>query len=190
MEYVYPLNFPHLRDVFIKEELDKLFLSLRGQKNGYTHADILVRPEWRNILGFQMTRIFVFIKHDKMGGVHIDELTYKPGDTFPLFWGINWIWGGDSIMEYWDRSKIITVDPIIIHGQTYNGCTVEGEPTKKYRMNEGGVYLVNGSNPHRAAGIGDRWVFSVRPEYGDLQPWQRMDWEGLVKHFGKNIIAQ
>lgn len=154
---VYKLNAPLLTDILIPGVIDTKFLKFDTFLYTGGHPKDFIKPEYMNWYGFLWDSVVLFYKPDGYrGNIHADTII----DDNP--WAVNWIIGGDSIMEYLDSrtitGKIATQDITKYPICRYN---TEQKPDCTYYMAEG-AYLINGAQPHRATGFKNRYAFSLR----------------------------
>ena len=185
MEYVYKLNLKSaeeiVKSVVELEHLDNDKYDRSSPFGFITYPDPnqILKPEYRHYLNFYWNQATLNYKGPKnQGSLHKDNWR----DPRQLIWAVNWVWGDDSIIEYWENDLIkeskITPDG----GGSYRiQAYTDREPTKIYSMPTG-VYLLNASVYHRATNIGNntRFALSLR-----CIPNMFNSWEAIVNHFEK-----
>ena len=195
MEYIYELNIPLFEEIanLTPEVKNKFFPPIdTGQSpitlNKYylNSANQILKPDFFNFLDIEWSSVILFHKTNGFKGpIHID--TDDLSKDIP--WGINWITGGQCVMEYWviddlisrhasiyshDNTKIINVMFYTPHpGKT---------PEKIYYLNPGKAYLVNASVPHSSTGFDLRSTISLRSESNYI-------WEEVVTKLQNYIIV-
>jgi hypothetical protein len=162
-DYVYKLRLPDINEVVyslsdIKNLVPRDFY---GSQIFYPEPREFFKPEWLNYKNIEWDYCSLFIRSGKQQSVlHRDN----PNSPNALHWGINWVLGKDSIMEYWDEDKIIE-EKIIYDsgGKTTVKIIADQASSKQYTMSTG-VYLVNASVPHRITNLTDdhRIAISLR----------------------------
>jgi hypothetical protein len=183
VDYVYKLNLPNIKEVvFSLDDIKNLVpRDFRGSQIFYPEPREVFKPEWLTYKNLEWDYCSLFIRSGKQQSVlHRDN----PHSPESLHWGINWILGEDSIMEYWDEDKII--DQQIIYdsgGKTTVKITAEQNPSKQYTMSTG-VYLVNASVPHRVTNLTEdlRIAISLRSKKFRYDN-PKVTWEEVVKMF-------
>lgn len=198
-ELVYRLNYADFDKIVLpkfKEAVlntDKVFQKGYGneQSNQYvriTNTRGKLRDEFIFHDGYAFLEIELFLKSNGTRGIIHRDIARD--DVMP--WGINYVVGGTSIMEYYDVTQLTPV-------KTQNGVTSINAaggystfytnksgagltPIAKYIM-EPGVYLINGDVPHVATGLQDRIVFSMRSPKD-----YNLDWVTVVGRFKQHIL--
>ena len=178
-EFVYKLNLPPLTEILLDTAKNSLFNEKSSLVYKYLKTDC-VKPEWLSFNNYAWDTILFFYKSDASGLIHIDGKNISNLEERPI-WGINWIYSGNSIMEYWRMEDIITpiINPLDTNNRTI--CKSFKKPYRTYDMPEG-VYLVNASFPHKATGFGKRYAFSLRDNTCTET------WDTVVSNF-KNYIV-
>ena len=179
MEYCYRLNLPPLTDVLREDAFEILNQqhSVQVVNRVYSPLDEIWKQEWMTIANYTFTNIFYFFRSNHTGKPHTDVI-----DPSLNIWGINWIWGGESILDIWNINDPSTYTTIVNEKMNAIWYDFSIPPEKSYKM-EPGAYLVNVRNPHRAIGFGDRHCFSLRSRTSYHIPW-----ETVVESFKSHII--
>ena len=178
LDFVYKLDLPPLDEILL-DHPSKLIAT--GKPFKMYKPDQVLNPHWLNWDSFTWTSISVFFKPDHTTGtIHTDTITDE------TLWGINWIWNGSSIMEYWLKSSLPT--PITI-SDCYDNKTFKYTDNfgtlshdKIYHLSPG-AYLVNASMPHRATGTEQRYAVSLR----DSRTFS-MSWNSVIEKFNPYIV--
>jgi hypothetical protein len=181
-EQLYELNLPAFSEItlptfkgFDDDHLAVNYLRLSS-------IDNIIKPEYYNLLGLDWRKLSYFKKTDFTGALHSDAMA--PDE---LMFGINWIDGGDGIMEFYDNDE---VEVSGVTGGALNkpdwGIVKKyrpiSAPSKRYEMKNNKAYLVNVSTLHRAIGFGPRKCYSLRTDD------RRITWDDIVKLFANLII--
>jgi hypothetical protein len=178
MEYVIKLNLPQLDQVLTAEALSMINVTPTDAVRSYYKPADVMRPEYLTINDFQWNRVYDFSKPSGYTAqIHTDSFLHK------CAWGINWIYGADGLLNYWDRN-------VVVENETINntlGNLVRFKPTdippiKSYYMTPA-AYLVNAREPHQAVSIGDRHCISAR-----CSTSYNMSWEEIVEKFSDYIL--
>ena len=144
--------------------------------------DHIFKPEYLNLLNLDWCKLSYFKKTNFSGALHSDAIV--PED---LMFGINWIDGGDGIMEFYDHAEV-AVDGITDGSLNKDNWGVVTKykpiraPSKQYVMKNNKAYLVNVSTIHRAIGIGSRKCYSLRTDD------RHIPWDEIVKLFNNLIV--
>lgn len=181
-DQIYELKLPPFNEItlptfkgFDDDQLTTNYLRLNS-------VDHIVKPEYRNLLGLDWTKLSYFKKTNFTGALHSDAI--QPAD---LMFGINWIECGEGIIEFYDH------DEVEINGVTSGAFNKPDwgivtkykpirRPSKRYIMRNNKAYLMNVSTLHRATGIGSRKCYSLRTN--DLT----IPWNDIVKLFDSLIV--
>lgn len=188
IDFIHRLNLPDIADVVISLDHIKNLVpqDFQGSQIFYPEPRDIFKSEWLLYKNFEWDYCSLFIRSGKQQSVlHRDN----PHSPESLHWGINWISGEDSIMEYWDEDKI-TEERIIYDsgGKTTVKITADQTPSKQYTMSTG-VYLVNASVPHRVTNLTDerRIAISLRSKKFRYEN-PSVVWRDVVKIFKSEII--
>jgi hypothetical protein len=174
-EFLYKVNLPPLTDFLLDSAAEKLFV---GQDKSFhkTYKPIeLLKPEYLLWKSYSWDFVNFFYKtNGYKGHIHIDG---GYGN-----WGLNWIYGGTGIMEYWlpENVTILPIQPDDIGGKIIK-CVTDNPPDKVYNTTPG-AYLIKTSTPHRATGFNGRHAFSLRATK------QNTSWEKAVSSFSDLFI--
>jgi hypothetical protein len=137
----------------------------------------IFKPEFLTFKNFNWTDVLIFLlKSNSFGPIHSDNADPKKFTD----WGINWIYKGHSLMDYWDLDTLKNED--VKYSVDRPGPPKEGlsesplllwtstiPPDARYLLKPG-AYLVNTSTPHRATAIDDRYCISYRSDVRTT-PW-------------------
>ncbi len=186
LEQVYELsNLPALEDILRSDFTG--FVDPPGNYNYLSDSvEDIIRSEMKNFLGYKWSTYRYFKKSLISGSIHSDLVDHNKY-TSECVWGINWVFGGDGIIEFWNIPNVTYVG--VTSGALNNpqsGIAPKFETTKKadyvYQTLKNKIYLINASLPHRASGKKNRSVFSLRTDD------QTIPWETIVKQFDQYII--
>lgn len=182
-EFIYRLNLPKLPKV-LKDDFDinkTIPKNFHGSKIYYYHPSELFKNEWCNFLGYEWDYVSFFVRAGYAEScIHRDN----PLSPDQLHWGINWIHGEKTLMEYWNLDDIdkegILVDT---GGKETVFLKMKSGPIKSYIM-EPGVYLVNASAPHRAKNLGEGIRFAVSLRSKKIRNTEEFKtWDKVVEKF-------
>ena len=182
MEYCYKLNLPSLNEVLIDFEKDIVSLNQSIKPIYFSKkSDKMIKTNWLNFNNIPWCTVMVFYKpHGFIGRAHTDSINGASA------WGINWISGGSGTIEFWDSNKIlkptIVTDSVGYKIEDYDK-SVKDVPADKTYIQDQGVYLINGSGPHRATGFDNRVCVSLR-SFANYH----MTWSEVIEKFNKYII--
>ena len=187
-EYSFKLNLPRMEHVVLSIETLRTLVpeDFQGSKIFYPDPRDIFRPEWLTYKNLEWDYVSLFVRSGGQQSIlHRDN----PNSPDSLHWGINWILGDNSIMEYWNKDKIIN-EKIIYDsgGKTTVKITADQNPSKQYTMSTG-VYLVNASVPHRVTNLTDerRIAISLRSKKFRYEN-PSVVWRDVVKMFKDEII--
>lgn len=154
MELIYKLDLPPLVDILTEFAQRRLFIGRNMSIYRRYHPRDLLRPEWITYRGIPWDFVSFFYKHNYRGIIHSDH-----GDNV---WGINWIYQGRAVIEYWEENDIIRspTEPDVI-GSPVIMCSAMAPPSRVYTL-EPGAYLFNAQRPHRPSGFDHRYALSLR----------------------------
>jgi hypothetical protein len=144
-----------------------------------------MRPEYSTVNGVKLTHGVILKKLNRhRSSIHVDNHDLEDPT---MIWGINWIIGNGG-MEYWDsRDQIDTVEMYTdTDNYTRPKLTMKHGPTKNYRTQDGGVYLVHASVPHTGYNDEDlpRIAICTRPDCTQYS----QNWSDIVDMFSDLII--
>jgi len=178
MEYVIKLNLPQLDQVLTAEALSMINVTPTDAVRSYYKPADIMRSEFLTVNGFKWDRIFDFSKPPKYTAqIHTDSFLHK------CAWGINWIYGADGLLNYWDRKDVVENETINnTLGNLVRFKPTDIPPIKSYYMTPA-AYLVNAREPHQAVSIGDRHCISAR-----CSTSYNFSWEEIVDRFQDYII--
>jgi hypothetical protein len=188
VDYVYKLNLPDIDEVVLSLDYIQNLVprDFQGSQIFYPSPRDIFKPEWLQYKNLEWDYCSLFIRSGKQQSILYRD---NPNSSDTLHWGINWILGEESIMEYWDEDKII--DQQTVHdlgGKTTVKITTDQNSSKQYNMSKG-VYLVNASVPHRVTNLtGEhRIAISLRSmKFRYENP--SVEWRDVVEMFGDEII--
>lgn len=183
IEYCYKLNLPEFDDVVLSTDNIKNLVpeNFQGSKMFYPDPKDIFKPEWLSYKGFCWDYVSLFFRSGNEKSIlHRDN----PHSPRSLHWGINWIHGDDSIMEYWEDDLID--EQILINdigGKTTMQLKTNKLPSKKYHMTSG-AYLVNASIPHKITNLSNdtRMALSLRSTRFRKENPSR-EWRDIVEMF-------
>ena len=167
-EYMYKLDLPPLDQILSDEGKAELLVGDQAAMYKQYHPRELVKPEWLNWAGIEWDFVNFFYKNNHTGVIHVDGRRV---------WGINWIYNGYGVMEYWrpeDVNELVEEGDII--GSSRIVCIPNKDPVKVYTTLPG-AYLTNAEIPHRPSGFDGRYAFSLRCRN------KRITWNDAVANF-------
>lgn len=188
IEYCYRLNLPRLENVILSDnQLKKLIPeNHRGSRVLYLHPQEIFQPVWLTYKNLPWDYVSVFIRSGMAESfLHRDN----PHNSRLLHWGINWIIGNDSVMEFWEEEEIEKENVIIDGGgKTTIILSTSLNPSKSYKMTSG-AYLINASKPHRIKNLTNdiRIAVSLRSQKFISKNYF-FSWEEVVDMFKDVII--
>lgn len=182
-EMVYKLNLPPLPEI-LKDDFNLNSLISKnffGSKIIYYHPSEVFKEEYSNFLDYYWDDLIFFIRSGKQSSIiHRDNL--KSPDI--MNWGINWVYGDTSMLEYW-KFEDVEKENILIDsaGEEVVQISVKNNPYVSYIMPPG-AYLVNASVPHRGKNIGDNVRFLVSLRSRRLRNMEDFKtWDSVVEKF-------
>lgn len=189
LEQVYELNLPSFDKISLNN-----FLEINQEKK-YIYStnfnfkeiiDFNKLPQL-NDLNFRWNSYRYFKKSNIRGTIHTDLESDINGEIFECVWGINWVFGGDGTIEFWNFDNVIKTGTTL-GAQNFPNLGVvpkflgKSQANFKYKTLNNKVYLINATLPHRASGNSNRNVFSLRTDDFSIE------WKDVVKKFEKLII--
>jgi hypothetical protein len=181
IEYVYELNFPPADQIFL--ESFKGFNDDHMIDNYYFRTDVtdILKPNWLNFNNLKWDLLLYFKKDNFTGHVHTDISTTLLKNPIIASkchpYGINWVWGGDGLFEYWRNEDVdfreITTGADNNHEGVVQTFVEKSPPFKSYKMLKNKAYLVYGGLPHRATGFPGRKLMSLRTMDNQFTPWEK-----------------
>lgn len=187
-DYVYRLNLPNIERVVLSLDKIKNLVpdNFQGSQIFYPNPRDIFQPEWLTYKNLEWDYCSLFIRSGKQQSVlHRDN----PNSPDALHWGINWVLGENSIMEYWNKDKIIE-EKIIYDsgGKTTVKITADQTPSKQYAISAG-AYLVNASIPHRVINLTNerRIAISLRSKKFRYEN-PSVVWRDIVEMFSCEIL--
>ena len=188
MEYVYKLDLPDIEEVLISYNnitslTDKEFV---GSKIFYPEPSNIFKSEWLSYKNLSWDYCSLFVRSGNQSSIiHRDN----PFNSLSLHWGINWVYGKDSCIEFWEESDIIS-EKIIkdAGGKETILLEIDLPPRKTYSMNKG-VYLINASKPHRIRNFSQdfRVALSLRSKKFRFEN-PETNWKDIVEMFENEIV--
>lgn len=181
IEYVYELNFPPADQIFL--ESFKGFDDDHMIDNYYFRTDVadILKSNWLSFNNLKWDLLLYFKKDNFTGHVHTDisiEFLKNPDVTARCHpYGINWVWGGDGLFEYWRNEDVdfreITTGADNNHKGAVQTFIEKSPPFKSYKMLKNKAYLVYGGLPHKATGFPGRKLMSLRTKNNFFTPWEK-----------------
>lgn len=163
IEYCYKLNLPDIEQVVLSLDNIKNLVpkNFKGSKIFYPDPSDIFKTEWLSYKNISWDYVSLFIRSGKEQSVLHRDNPYSPTT---LHWGINWIYGDNSIMEFWEEDKIEHQDLILDSGGRTTMKLSTNLPSSKKYMMTAGAYLVNASVPHKITNLSDdrRIALSLR----------------------------
>jgi len=187
-DYCYRLNLPDIKDVTLSlDDICQLVPEdFRGSKIFYPDPKSIFKQEWLEYKNISWDYTSLFIRTGKEQSVlHRDN----PHSSNSLHWGINWVYGEDSVMEYWEDEKIKHQKIIYDSGgKTTVFLETDLEPSKSYTMTSG-AYLVNASVPHRVTNLSStcRIALSLRSKKFRYDN-PGLKWKDIISIFESEIV--
>jgi hypothetical protein len=182
-QLIYKLDLPPFQECIL-EGIDNKFFHL-NHKNHYVikKPEDIFKPEFLTFKNFKWIAVLIFLlKSNTSNAIHADSAYPKKFTD----WGINWIYKGDGLMDYWDLDTLKNEDVKYVvdrQGDPLYHWTTAIPPQARYLLKPG-AYLVNTSVPHRATGIQDRYCISYRSDI------RTTPWCEIVNIFKDNIIDE
>jgi len=167
MQHVYKLNLPELNTILDNSFILPTIVNIKNNYKILKPLDGIVRKEYLNIQNYAFNYALVFLKcNGESGKIHKDG-----NDNAMTTWGINFISGGLSKMEYWDDSQIIQSDVIVDEAYSQTTRIIVNTPATYTYMMPPGAYLINTHVAHRATGYDSRIAFSLRSADAQDKKW-------------------
>lgn len=188
MDYVYKLNLPKFEEVVISlDDIVSLVDSnFSGSKIFYPDVKNIFRPCWLTYKNLEWDYVSLFLRSGNQNSmIHQDN----PLSPDKLHWGINWVYGKESIMEYWEETDIVEKRIIKdVGGKETVLLEINSLPSKIYSMKEG-VYLVNASKPHRVKNLSTdlRLALSLRSKKFRIEN-PLANWSDIIEMFKDDIL--
>jgi len=191
MELIYELDLPSIDEVFLDSfqgfDDDDLITNYQFRRD----IQNVLKHEWCKFRNIPWNFLLYFKKDNSPGDIHTDiEKEYLKPELIKRMhpWGINWVWGGDGLFEYWNFEDVVFT-------QMATGSLNGGQgkvqmfhsnkpPYKIYPMYKDKVYLVNGAFPHRATGFQGRKLLTLRSHALSFTPWEKtvISFHDLIKN--------
>ena len=180
---IYKLNLPQLPECILDGVEEQYLLDKLDYYINSVLPFSFFKPEYLTLGGFNWTNVLIFYKKDSADSIaHTDNMN----PNIMTNWGINWIYKGCGIMEYWYledfEKENVTITNFEFASAIYT-CKPTTPPRLKYFLTPG-AYLVNGSNAHRATGIDHRYCVSYRTDINTVS------WSNIVNHFDNLVIGE
>jgi hypothetical protein len=177
---IYRLDLPQLSECILDGVDDEYF-----KDNAETHyreakPNKIFKPEYLKIKNFNWLAVLIFYRNfGASTPVHTDT-----ADMSNTVWGINWIYKGPGLMEYWElddfESENIQYFEDSLNYPTFR-CIPTTPPRLRYFLKPG-AYLVNTTKPHKATSFKNRYCVSYRSTTATT-PWGE-----IVDYFSDLII--
>ena len=170
IEHIYELtNFPSIKEILKDPEFKFVDESIRNDYTMYptSYMENTLNLNLLDHLGIKWTSFVYFKKDNIIGRIHTDLNDFSQIDNTSTVWGINWIYDGDCIMNFWPWASVIFTQKENVPGKIVTQLPVlQFSPTSKpshvYKLYSGKVYLVNATVPHQAIGTKNRSALSLR----------------------------
>lgn len=183
VDYVYKLNIPPIEQILLDSARELIFKPEQGPAHKSFKAGSVLKPEWRIFKNFVWKDLILFYKPDFLGTIHVDDTDRIRDISESCVWGINFIYGGSAVMEFWEVEDMNSITKVSDGVGTYNHrCETDNPARLTYHMGPG-AYLVNASKIHRVRGIGNRYALVLRDNNFKIGP----NWEQLRSRF-KDVI--
>lgn len=177
MEYVYELNLPPAREIYLESFGG---FGDEAQVFNYQHIEEgitdIIKPEWLAFAGYKWDQLLYFKKNNFEGRIHTDIGRNTREDFNP--WGISWVYEGDGLIEYWNLEDLneegISLGSFNRKSGKVNVYTPNTPPRKSYPMFKDKVYLVYGKQPHKATGYANRKILNLRSWEISYEPWEKI----------------
>jgi hypothetical protein len=191
IEYVYELALPPADQIFL--ESFNGFNDDHLTANYYFRTDVkdIIKSNWLNFNNIKWDLLLYFKKDNVIGNIHTDIPTellknpYMATRCHPF--GINWVWGGDGLFEYWRTEDVdfnkITTGADNNHKGVVQLFTEKSPPFKSYNLLKNKAYIVYGGLPHRVTGFPGRKLMSLRNMNNYFNSW-----ESTVENFKQFIV--
>lgn len=186
-EYVYKIDFPFVDKVIISHDKinDLIPKNFVGSQIFYVNPKDILKPQWLSFKNIDWDYMSVFIRSaNKESILHRDD---PLGDNY-LHWGINWVIGDASVMQYWNED-MVNSKKIIYDSGGEKTVMLDSDlpPIKQYFMKTG-VYLVNASIPHKVKNLSSdiRIALSLRSKKFRLEN-PNIKWNDILKIFNDFI---
>lgn len=176
---IYKLNLPPLEQCILNGVKDR-YLSNKNLNYFQVPPAKLFKPGILKLNDVNWVKTLIFHKPDNLSSTIHTDITV-PGK---IAWGINWIYNGYGLMEYWEPEDFNT---IVTHRDAqgfkiFVGFREKCPPRLTYWL-EPGAYLVNVTGFHKATGFKDRYCISIR-----AADYSYSSWDTIVKSFDNLII--
>lgn len=179
MIHVHKLNLPSLDKILREDTISMIDRSLDHPE--YIHYDPckIIRSEWLIVNEFTWDDALYFFKPKNfVGRVHTDDINLNLN-----VWGINWIYGGSGILNFWNPENIAPIEKKIDdQGYSIWNYPTDILPDYSYLMTPG-VYLVYTRYPHQPISLGNRHCISLR-----CTSSYNLSWDQIVEKFKDLII--
>jgi len=185
-ELIYQLKLPPVTEFLNDGVFEKLFIGKNQALHRSFSAKEVIKPEWLSLKGINWTQLVLFYKPDYQGLIiHSDDNKTNRQIDEECIWGINFVYGGYGITEYWQSEDVNILEGTRSNsiGTYYTRCEVNKPAYKTYTMEHNGAYLVNASPFHRVKGVGPRYALVMRPDNSCGFTWPK-----LVELFGDLIV--
>jgi hypothetical protein len=180
---IYKLNLPQLPECILDGVEEKYLCNDIKHHNNSVLPPNFLKSEYLTLGGFHWKEVLIFYRKDSAAPLaHTDNIDPNNITT----WGINWIYKGFGLMEYWyleDFERENVKESIYRSSSAIFHCNPTTPPRLKYLLTPG-AYLVNASNAHRATGFSHRYCISYR------STTDRIPWNNIVSHFRDLIINE
>lgn len=189
LDYCYKLNLPNIEEAVLSlDEIKGLVpKDFNGYQIFYPDPQDIFRPEWLLYKGLSWDYASIFFRSGKQKSIlHKDN----PHDTTKLHWGVNWVYGEDSTMEYWEDEKIKNQKIIYDSGgKTTVLLETDWASSRSYKMSSG-VYLINASVPHKITNLSSnlRIAVSLRSKKFRYEN-PKTSWQAIIEKFQDVILV-
>lgn len=158
---IYKLNLPQLSECILEGIAEKYLFDNNENSYAWVEPKKIFKSEYLHIKDLNWTEVLIFFKKNSKPGIpHTDNSDPNKITT----WGINWIYNGIGLMEYWNFDDFPKENVKFVldkHGYGTYHCLPAIPPRSKYILKPG-AYLVNTSMVHSAIGNPGRYCVSYR----------------------------
>lgn len=186
---IYKLDLPPLEDCILDDAFNQY---IRNNNSNITNDSYRVtRPksffksEYLNLKDLPWSEVLIFLKTGGIPSVtHTDNIHPTNGTS----WGVNWIYGGVNLSEYWSLDDFNKEDiTFVTNGTSYYSVyhvpsTVRLPAPRLRYILKPGAYLVNTTAVHRITGFQNRYCVSYRAT------GKRLSWDQVTGMFSDLIV--
>ena len=178
---IYKLNLPQLPECILDGVEERYFKDNADPHYIGVEPDKIFKPEYLILKNFNWFKVLIFYRNFGTScPIHTDT-----ANTRETVWGINWIYKGQGLMEYWELEDFepqnikYYVDNLGF--PTFRCFKPTKSPRLRYFLNPG-AYLVNTTKVHRATSFKNRYCVSYR------STTTLISWNNIVDQFSDVIV--